>query len=54
MHSYRYHLVKRGGNSMVIEGKQTIAARFYQLKPGHALMAKYLLRIGKSRDMKCW
>jgi len=53
-HSYRYDLVKRGGNSAVMEAKKTIAARFYQLKSGHALIAKYLLRIGKRRDMKCW
>jgi len=53
-HSYRYDLVKRGGNSAVMGEKQTIAARFYQLKSGHALIAKYLMRIGKRRDMKCW
>jgi len=53
-HSYRYDLVKRGGNSAVMGAKKTIAARFYQLKSGHALIAKYLLRIGKRRDMKCW
>jgi len=52
-HSYQYDLVKRGGNSAVMEAKKTIAARFYQLKSGHALIAKYLLRIGKRRDMKC-
>jgi len=53
-HSYRYDLAKRGGNSAVMRSKQTIAARFYQLKSGHALIAKYLLRIGKRRYMKCW
>jgi len=53
-HSYRYDLVKRGGNSAVMEAKKTIAARFYQLKSRHALIVKYLLRIGKRRDMKCW
>jgi len=53
-HSYWYDLVKRGGNSAVMETKKTIAARFYQLKSGHALIAKYLLRMGKRRDMKCW
>jgi len=52
-HSYRYDLVKRGGNSAVMEAKKMIAARFYQLKSGHALIAKYLLRIGKRSDMKC-
>jgi hypothetical protein len=53
-HSYRYDLVKRGGNSAVIKSRKSIAARFYQLKTGHALLGKYLRRIGKRRDMKCW
>jgi len=53
-HSYRYDLVKRGGNSAVMKSQKSIAARFYQLKTGHALMGKYLMRIGKRRDMKCW
>jgi len=52
-HSYQYDLVKRGGNCAVMGAKKTIAARFYQLESGHALIAKYLLRIGKRRDMKC-
>jgi len=51
-HSYRYGLVKRGGNGAVMGAKKTIATRFYQHKSGHALIAKYLLRIGKQRDMK--
>ena len=41
-HSYRYDLVKRGGNKAVMESKKPIAARFYQLKTGHAPMGKYL------------
>ena len=53
-HSYRYELVKRGGNSVVMGANSTIVVRFYQLKSGHALIAKYLMRIGKRRDMKCW
>jgi len=53
-HSYRYDLVKRGGNSAVMGSRKSIAARFYQLKTGHALLGKYLRRIGKRRDMKCW
>jgi len=53
-HSYRYNLVKRGGNSVVMGAKKMIAARIYQCKSGHSLIAKYLLRIGKRRDMKCW
>jgi len=53
-HSYQYDLVKRGGNGAVMKSQKSIAARFYQLKTGHALMGKYLRRIGKRRDMKCW
>jgi len=53
-HSYRYDLVKRGGNSAAMKSQKSIAARFYQLKTGHALLGKYLMRIGKRRDMKCW
>jgi len=53
-HSYRYDLVKRGGNSAVMGARKTIAARFNQLMSGHALTAKYLLQSGKRRDMKCW
>jgi hypothetical protein len=53
-HSYRYDLVKRGGTSEVMTSRKLIAARFYQLKTGHALLGKYLRLIGKRRDMKCW
>jgi hypothetical protein len=53
-HSYRYDLVKRGGNKAVMESKKAIAARFNQLKTGHALLAGYLRLIGKRDDMKCW
>jgi hypothetical protein len=53
-HSYQYDLVNRGGNSAVMKSQKSIAARFYQLKTGHALMGKFLRRIGKRRDMKCW
>jgi len=53
-HSYQYDLVKRGGNSAVMKSQKSIAARFYQLKTGHALMGKYLMRIEKRRDMTCW
>jgi len=35
-HSYRYDLVKWGGNSAVMGAKKTITGRFYQLKSGHA------------------
>jgi len=52
-HSYRYDLVKRGGNSTVMKSQKTIAARFYQLKTGHALLGKCLMRMIKRRDMKC-
>jgi len=52
--SYRYDLVKRGGNKAVLGSKKLIAVRFYQLKTGHALMGKYLRQIRKRRDIKCW
>jgi len=51
--SYRYDLVKRGGNKAVMESKKSIELRFYQLKTGHALIGKYLRQIGKRGDMKC-
>jgi ribonuclease HI len=38
--SYRYDLVKRGGNQAVMTSRKSIAARFYQLKTGHALLGK--------------
>jgi len=53
-HSYQYDMVKRGGDSAVMKAKKTIAARFYQLKAEHGLIAKYIMRIGKRRHMKCW
>jgi len=53
-HSYQYDLVKRGGHKAVMTSQELIAARFYQLKSGRALMAQYLRRIGKRRDMRCW
>ena len=53
-HSYQYDLVTRGGNSAVMAAKKIIAARFYQQKSGQALRAKYLMRIRKIRDLKCW
>jgi len=31
-HSYQYDLVKRGGNSVVMNAQKSIAARFYQLQ----------------------
>jgi ribonuclease HI len=53
-HSYRYDLIKRGGNKAVMSSQKSIVSRFYQLKSGLALIAKYLRWIGKRRDMKCW
>jgi hypothetical protein len=53
-HSYWYDLLNNGGNSVVMKSRKSIAARFYQLRTGHALLGKYLRRIGKRRDMKCW
>jgi len=53
-HSYRYDLVKRGDNEVTMTSRKLIAARFYLLKTGHALIAVYLRQIGKRRDTKCW
>jgi len=39
---------------VVMESKKSIAARFYHFKTEHVLMAQYLQRIAKRRDMKCW
>ena len=52
-HSYRYDLVMKGSNGVTMTSQKSIAARFYQLKTGHAIIASYLRRIGKG-DMKCW
>jgi len=52
-HSYRYDLVKIGGNSVKIETRKSIAARFHPFKTGHTLLAKYLRQIGKRRDVTC-
>jgi len=52
--SYWYDLVKRGSQKVVMKARKLIAARFHQLNSGHGLMAKYLMRIGKRGDMKCW
>jgi hypothetical protein len=51
--SYQYDLVKRGGKEAVMNAEKSIVASFYQLKTGHALLGKYLRRIGNRRDMKC-
>jgi hypothetical protein len=51
---HQYDLVKTGGNEAVMSSQNSIASRFYQLKSGHALIAKYLRRIGKRIDIKCW
>ena len=38
----------------MMESKKSIAARFYEVKTGHALIGKYLRWIRKRGDMKCW
>jgi hypothetical protein len=37
-----------------MESRKSISSRFYELKTGHALIGKYLSRIGKRRDIECW
>jgi ribonuclease HI len=53
-HSYRYDLVKKGGNKEVMKSRKSIAASFYGVKAGHALLGKYLRWIGKRSDKKYW
>jgi len=46
--------VKRGRNDVAMKAPKTIAARFYQITLGYGLLAQYLRRIGKERNIKCW
>jgi hypothetical protein len=38
----------------VANAKKSVAARYLQLKSGHAITGAHLLRIGKAEDAKCW
>lgn len=36
------------------DAKESVAARYLQLKSGHAVTGVHLLRIGKAQDAHCW
>lgn len=36
------------------DAKKSVAARYFQLKSGHAVTGVHLLRIGKAHDAHCW
>jgi len=40
-HGYRYDLVKRGGDAIVMKAQKSIAVRYNHLKSGHRLLAMY-------------
>jgi hypothetical protein len=41
-------------NDNMIKAKKSVAARYLQLKSGHAVTEAHLLRIGKVEDAQCW
>lgn len=41
-------------NKNIADTKQSVAARYLQLKSGHAITGVHLLRIGKVQDATCW
>ena len=41
-------------NKEIFLVKKQLSSRFFQLKIGHAITAKYLKRIGKSEYSNCW
>lgn len=38
----------------IADAKKSVAARYFQLKSGHAITGAHLLRIGKVQDAECW
>jgi hypothetical protein len=38
----------------IAKAKKSVAARYLQLKSGHAVSRAHLLRIGKVEDAQCW
>lgn len=38
----------------IAKAKKSVAARYLQLKSGHAVTGAHLLRIGKVEDARCW
>jgi hypothetical protein len=41
-------------NKNIADTKKSVAARYLQLKSGHAITGVHLLRIGKVQDATCW
>ena len=41
-------------NKHVKDARKALAARYLQLKSGHAITAAYLMRIGKAVEARCW
>ena len=41
-------------NKHIEEARKSVAARYLQLKSGHAVTGAHLLRIGKVQDARCW
>lgn len=41
-------------NKHVKDARKSVAARYLQLKLGHAITAAHLMRIGKAEDARCW
>jgi hypothetical protein len=41
-------------NKHIADAKKSVAARYLQLKSGHAVTGAHLLRIGKVGDAQCW
>jgi hypothetical protein len=41
-------------NRNIKDAKKSVAARYLQLKSGHAITGAHLMRIGKVADARCW
>lgn len=41
-------------NDHIKNGRKSVAARYLQLKSGHAITGEHLRRIGKADDARCW
>jgi hypothetical protein len=41
-------------NKHIRDAKKSVAARYLQLKSGHAVIGVHLLRIGEAQDARCW
>jgi len=54
--NYGYRLKGKAGSKRPIpmNSAKSLAARFYQLKSGHAPVGTYLKRFGHRDDVKCW